>query len=233
MRTQQAPKAPSEHPVSSVTMAGERQPTQAEQAFDALERLLVTLALAPGARLQEKQLVEQVGFGRTPVREAVQRLSALGLLTVFPRKGLAVAPVKRTELAQIVEVRRVLERLLVVKAAERASHDQRRALQGVAIHLDGLSDNLELYMRLDRRLDQLLAVAGRNPYLSRALAPMHTHCRRLWYMNLPHVDLASAATFHAALARSVVDGDGASAVRALNGIMTILEGLVADLDPAP
>ena len=66
---------------------------------------------------------------------------------------LMVTAVKRSELAQIVEVRRVLERLLVVKAAERASHDQRRALAALAIHLDGLSEDLPSFMRLDRRLD--------------------------------------------------------------------------------
>ena len=203
--------------------------TQAEEAFDALEALLVTLQLAPGAQVQEKQLAELVGFGRTPVREAIQRLSSLGLLRVFPRKGLVVSAIERTELAQIVELRRVLERLLVVKAAERASFDQRRALQALAVHLDGLSDDLELFMRLDRRLDELLLSACGNAYLKTALAPMHAHCRRLWYMNLPRVDLSSAATFHAALARSVADGDGAGAIRALNGIMAILEQLVDDL----
>lgn len=205
------------------------QQTQAEQAFEALEHLLVTLQLAPGSRVQEKELAETVGLGRTPVREAVQRLSAQGLLTVYPRKGLAVSPIRRAELARIVEVRKVLERLLVVKAAERASHDQRQALQAVAIHLDGLSDKLELFMRLDRRLDELLASACGNDYLRQALAPMHAHCRRIWFMNLPRVDLSSAATFHAALARSVAEGDQAGAVRALNGIMNILDGLVASL----
>ncbi len=208
------------------------QQTQAEQAFDALENLLVTLQLQPGAKVQEKDLAGAVGLGRTPVREAVQRLSAQGLLTVYPRKGLVVSPVRQSELAQIVEVRRVLERLLVVKAAERATHDQRRALQALAIHLDGLSDKLELFMRLDRRLDELLASAGRNEHLRQALAPMHAHCRRLWYMKLPRVDLSSAATFHASLARSVGEGDRAGAVRALNGIMNILDGLVASLGGA-
>ena len=203
--------------------------TQAEAAFDALEALLVTLQLSPGAQVQEKQLADLVGFGRTPVREAVQRLSSLGLLRVFPRKGLVVTTIERSELAQIVELRRVLERLLVVKAAERASFDQRRALQSLAVHLDGLSDDLELFMRLDRRLDELLLSACGNAYLKTALAPTHAHCRRLWYMNLPRVDLSSAATFHAALARSVADGDGAGAIRALNGIMAILEELVDDL----
>ena len=202
----------------------------AEQAYEALETQLVTLALAPGEPLQEKHLIETLGFGRTPVREAVQRLASQGLLRILPRKGLMVTAVKRSELAQIVEVRRVLERLLVVKAAERASHDQRRALAALAIHLDGLSEDLPSFMRLDRRLDQLLGEACRNPHLVSSLTPLHAHCRRLWYLGLPRVDLASAATFHAELARSVVDGDGGAAVRALNGIITILEGLVEDLD---
>ncbi len=210
--------------------APRREPSQAEQAFNVLETDLVTLELPPGESLREQQLVERVGFGRTPVREAVQRLSNLGLLRVLPRKGLVVTPVKRDELARIVEVRRVLERLLVVKAAERATHDQRRALRGLAVHLDGLSDDLARFMRLDRHLDQLLLTACANDYLEKALAPLHAHCRRLWYMNLPHVDLSSAATFHAALARSVADGDGAGAIRALNGIMNILETLVDDLE---
>ena len=202
----------------------------AEQAYEALETQLVTLALAPGEPLQEKHLIETLGFGRTPVREAVQRLASQGLLRILPRKGLMVTAVKRSELAQIVEVRRVLERLLGVTAAERASHDQRRALAALAIHLDGLSEDLPRFMRLDRRLDQLLGEACRNPHLVSSLTPLHAHCRRLWYLGLPRVDLASAATFHAALARSVVDGDGGAAVRALNGIITILEGLVEDLD---
>lgn len=206
-----------------------RRRTQAEEAFDALETQLVTLALRPGEQVQEKQLAERVGLGRTPVREAIQRLSSLGMLRVFPRKGLVVAPVEQSELAQIVELRRVLERLLVVKAAERAGFEQRRALQAIAVHLDGLTDDLAYFMRLDRHLDEMLLSGCGNAYLRTALAPMHAHCRRLWYMNLPRVDLSSAATFHAAMARSVADGDGAGAIRALNGIMAILEALVDDL----
>jgi len=213
----------------TATLAPRPGRTQAERAFDELESLLVTLRLPPGEAVQEKQLADLVGLGRTPVREAVQRLSAQGLLRVFPRKGLVVTPLEQAELAQIVEVRRVLERLLVVKAAERASYDQRQAIHAIAVRLDGLSDDLELFMRLDRRLDELLASACANPYLRSALAPMQTHCRRLWYLNLPRVDLSSAATFHAALARSVMDGDGGGAVRALNGIMTLLDSLVDDL----
>jgi len=202
----------------------------AEEAQVQLERLLVTLQLEPGAVVQERTLAETTGLGRTPVREAIQRLAGEGLLKVMPRKGLLVTPVLRSELAQIVEVRRVLERLLVVKAAERASLDQRQALQALAVHLDGVAGDLDAFLRLDRRLDELLAAACGNSHLVRTLAPMHAHCRRLWYLNRHRLDLGAATEMHAALARAVAAGDGAGAARALNGIIAVLEALVAELD---
>lgn len=211
-------------------MPGKRDRSHAEKAYDRIEELLVTLALPPGESLREKALADTVGLGRTPVREAVQRLSAEGLLKVIPRKGLMVTPVERADLARIVEVRRVLERLLVVKAAERASPDQRRALHAVASHLDALAGDLAAFFRLDRRLDELLARACHNDWLVTALSPLQAHCRRLWYLHRGRLDLGAAAVMHESLARAVGDGDGAGAVRALNGIMSVLEQLVQDLD---
>ena len=97
----------------------------AEQAYRLLEEQLVTLRLAPGELIAEKDLMDMAGIGRTPVREAIQKLSAEGLLQVLPRKGLMVTPMRRSDLVRIIEARRVLERLMVVKAAERATSDQR------------------------------------------------------------------------------------------------------------
>jgi len=213
-----------------VTLSAPARGSLAEQAYARLEVELVSLALPPGATLQERVLAERVGLGRTPVREAIQRLAAQGLLQVLPRKGLVVAPVQRSELVQIVEVRRVLERLLVVKAAERSTPDQRQALRALAAHLDHLGGDLDAFFRLDRRLDQLLASACGNRHLVGALAPMHSHCRRVWYMHRHQLDLGTAVGMHAALARAVAEGDGAGAVRALNGIIGVLEGLLAEVD---
>ena len=204
--------------------------SQAQQAYEHIETLLVTLRLAPGEPLQEKTLMEITGLGRTPVREAVQRLSAQGLLIVLPRKGLVVNAMSRLELGRIVEVRRVLERLLVVKAAERATTDQQRALQALAAHISATQGNLEAFLRLDHRFDELLAEACDNPHLVASLAPLQVHCRRLWYHGLGRLDPNTATDLHAALALAVGNGDGAGAVRALNAIMVILENLLTELD---
>ncbi len=103
--------------MSAVLQPSAENVSLAEQAYRVLEEQLVTLKLAPGELIAEKDLMDKTGIGRTPVREAMQRLSADGLLQVIPRKGLMVTPLRRTDLSQIIEARRVLERLLVVKAS--------------------------------------------------------------------------------------------------------------------
>jgi DNA-binding GntR family transcriptional regulator len=202
----------------------------AEQAYSRLEEQLVTLKLAPGQLIGEKDLMDKAGIGRTPVREAIQRLSVEGLLQILPRKGLMVTPLRRSDLKQIIEARRVLERLMVVKAAERATPDQRQALRILASHLEAAGNDLGLFFRLDRRLDELLEAACSNPFLVKALTAMHSQCRRLWYLYRQRLDLPRSAQLHGGLARAVADGDGAGAIRALDEIIAILEGLVNGLD---
>ena len=202
----------------------------AEQAYRLLEEQLVTLKLAPGELISEKDLMDKVGIGRTPVREAIQRLSAEGLLQVLPRKGLIVTPLRRSDLSQIVEARRVMERLLVVKAAERATSDQRQALAVLAADIEATADDLEGFFRLDQHLNNLLDEACNNRFLVKALTAMHSQCRRLWYLHRRRLDLPRSAQLHGGLARAVAQGNGAGAIRALDEIIAILEGLVNTLD---
>ncbi len=174
----------------------------ADRAYMGLEELLVTLRLSPGSLVQGKDLATAIGIGRTPTREAVQKLAGQGLLRVMPRKGLMATPVLRSELRQVIEARRVLERLLVVKAGERADSDQRMALEMLASHIEQSSEDLGAFLRLDRRLYQLLDSACGNQYLVQALSPLHTHCRRLWYLHHHKMDLSVSADMHASLAQS-------------------------------
>lgn len=202
----------------------------AEQAYHLLEEQLVTLKLAPGELVGEKDLVDRAGIGRTPVREAIQRLSAEGLLQVLPRKGLMVTPLRRSDLAKIIEARRVLERLMVVKSAERATPDQRQALRTIAAHIEAADNDAEVFFRLNNRLGELLETACQNRFLAGALAAMQSQCRRLWYLRRNRLNLSRSAELHGGLARAVADGDGAGAIRALDETIATLESLVDGLD---
>lgn len=201
----------------------------AEQAYRLLEEQLVTLKLAPGELIAEKDLMDKAGIGRTPVREAIQRLSSEGLLQVLPRKGLMVTPLRRSDLSQIIEARRVLERLLVVKAAERATPEQRQALKSLALRIEAADDDLEAFFRLDQHLNRLLEVACKNRFLVQALTAMHSQCRRLWFLRRRRLDLPRSAQLHSGLARAVADADVTGAIRALDEIIAVLEDLVNGL----
>ena len=202
----------------------------ADRAYRLLEEQLVTLRYPPGELISEKDLMDKTAIGRTPVREAIQRLSAEGLVQILPRKGLMVTPLRRSDLTRIIEARRVLERLMVVKAAERATDDQRLALRFLSNNLLAAEDDLELFFQLDQQLNELLEEACDNRFLVNALTIMHSQCRRLWYMHRERLDLHLSARLHSGLALAVANGDAAGAIRALDEIISILEGLVQGLD---
>ena len=85
----------------------------AEGAYRALEEMIVTRQLRPGSMLSENQLSEQLGCGRTPIREALQRLKFEGYVEIHPRRGVLVAPIDVLKQLELLEVRRPLENLVV------------------------------------------------------------------------------------------------------------------------
>ena len=89
----------------------------AREAYRALERMIVTLELAPGSVATEGALIERLGLGRTPVREAIQRLAWEGLLEVRPRAGIAIAPLHAGDWLRVLDARRGVEVVLARSAA--------------------------------------------------------------------------------------------------------------------
>ncbi len=101
--------------------------TLTEQAYRVIEEQIVTLRLKPGEILSEQMLSATYAFGRTPIREALQRLAREGLITIFPRKGILVSDLNPRNQLLVLEVRRELERLLSRAGAERATKAAARA----------------------------------------------------------------------------------------------------------
>ncbi len=104
----------------------------AESAYLAIEKMIVTQSLRPGSMISENQLSEQLGCGRTPIREALQRLKFEGYVEIHPRRGVLVAPIDVLKQLELLEVRRPLERLVVRLAAERASDAERLEMHALA-----------------------------------------------------------------------------------------------------
>jgi len=96
--------------------------TLTDRAYRELEEMIVTLQLSPGTVLSEQALAVRLKIGRTPIREALQRLARDGLVVIMPRRGIMVSEINLRLQLRLLEVRRELERLMASLAAERASH---------------------------------------------------------------------------------------------------------------
>ena len=159
--------------------------TLTEEAYVQIEELIVTLRLKPGEVLSEQALSASLKIGRTPIREALQRLVREGLIIVLPRKGILVSDINPRNQLLVLEVRRELERLLSRSGAERATKEEREQLVDTSRGMDqaGKSNDDIAFMRLDRELNHLLLEAGHNEYATRAMRLTQGLSRRFWYMH--------------------------------------------------
>lgn len=197
-----------------------------ERAYKQLEEMITTLQLAPGAVVSEATLSKRLGIGRTPIREALQRLAREKLVMVLPRRGIVVAEVNvRTQL-RLIELRREVERLLARLAARRASDEERQAFRDIAAGMEQAAvgnDDLT-FMRLDHQLNTLLIAAARNEFTAGAMAMMNGLSRRFWYIHYKQVaDLPLAARLHAAEALAIAAGDEDAAAQASDKLIDYID----------
>ena len=202
----------------------------AQQAYEMLEEKLVTLALPPGKQLSEGQLMELTGFGRTPLREAVLRLAQQEFFLIMPRKGLVVTPVNRASMVLIIEARKPIERIIVYRAALNAMDTQRSEIAAIARKLTISHDSFEDFLKLDQELGVLFDTCAGNAYASAAVSPMRGHCRRFWYHHRHQMQLSDAISAHSKMARLVARREYNGAQKASDGVIAVLERLVASVD---
>ncbi len=196
----------------------------ADQAYDAIETMIATLALKPGAPIVESDLIERTGLGRTPTREALMRLVANGLIVQLPRRGLLVSDIQLAQHLDLLEARRVLERLIAITSARRATPPQREALLACAATMKAAAaaGDLEGYMRSDQALDHVNHAACRNPAAVAAVIPMVIQCRRFWYAYQHQGDIVEGARCHQLLAEAIGTGKQDNAAAASDALMDYL-----------
>jgi DNA-binding GntR family transcriptional regulator len=216
------PRAATDRPAAPAPRAE----TMTEQAYRLIEEQIVTLRLKPGDILSEQMLSANLRIGRTPIREALQRLAREGLVTILPRKGILVSDLNPRNQLLLLEVRRELERLLSRAGAERATAEQRAKLDEVADGMDRAAKTNDdiAFMRLDRTLNQLVVEAAHNDYAARSMKLLQGLSRRFWYMHYREAaDLPLCARLHANQARAIARRNGEAAARASDKLMDYVE----------
>ena len=200
--------------------------TLTDRAYHELEEMIVTLQLLPGTVLSEQALAVRLKIGRTPIREALQRLARDGLVVIMPRRGILVSEINLRLQLRLLEVRRELERLMASLAAERATPEEQREFAELAEAMLAASAKADdiAFMRLDQRFNSLIATAARNEFARRSMGLMNGLSRRFWYQHYQQVaDMPLAARLHAAVADAVAQKKAKAAATASDRLIDYIE----------
>ena len=180
--------------------------TFSDKAYAQIEEMIVTLQLPPGTVLSELALANRLGIGRTPIREALQRLSRDGLVNILPRRGVLVSDIDIRAQLRVLEVRRELDRLLARSAATRATQREQAQFSALAAEMRQAAAKVDdiAFMRLDKKFNTLVLLVARNEFAARAMGLIHGLSRRFWYQHYKRTaDLPLAARLHAEVAEAV------------------------------
>jgi DNA-binding GntR family transcriptional regulator len=182
----------------------------ADRAYEELRDRIVTLRIPPGAPIDEDLVGQELGMGRTPVREAIKRLALENLVMVFPRRGTFASEINITDLAHISDVRSVLEGHAAHRAAQRITDAQRAELDLLLAELGHSrgSDDVDALMALDAQVHRFLYRSANNPYMEETLGRYFNLSMRIWHLvidRLPH--LFARVHEHDDLLRAVAAGE--------------------------
>lgn len=160
-----------------------------DKAYHLIRQRIITLELPPTSAIDEQALMEELRLGRTPIREALQRLAAEDLVSIIPRRGMFVAEISLTDLQQVFELRMMLEGFCARLAAQRVSQGQLAEMQRLVQELERVpvGDRRGL-MVIDEQYHELLYEAADNEFLADSLRRLHALSFRIWHLVLDRLD---------------------------------------------
>ncbi len=197
-----------------------------DEAFIALERMIVNGTLAPGQWVSETDLIELSGHTRASVRAAIQKLADQQLVSISPRRGAQVCPIDFTTQFRALELRRVVERLIARSAAKRANAEQKEAFRAFAKGFQAAAKTADqdAMTELDSGNFALMLEAADNPFAARAMTSVKGLSRRFWILHrYRHGNPAQMAMGHADVASALAAGDAEAADRAVSRLVDYIE----------
>jgi DNA-binding GntR family transcriptional regulator len=199
-----------------------------DRAYSQIEEMIVTMQLLPETPVSEAQLSNFLGIGRTPIREAIQRLSREHLVTIVPKRGIFISDLNTEKQLRVLETRRELERLICKKAAKRATPNERKDFERLAKEFRKAAKDKDdaLFRKADKEFNDLTVIASRNEFAAAAMSPLHGMSRRFWFGNFHHfAGVTEMANLHAAVASAIAKGDETDAGDALDQLIDCVENI--------
>ncbi len=143
---------------------------------DAYQRLIAEIragTLGPGDRLLETELAERLGISRTPVREAIRRLEADGLVTHVPRAGATIRRLDYVEVTELYEMRQVLEATAARLAARTASKVELAEMEAINAEMEAAQGDGGRLYELNWQFHRVILDAARNRYLGQSMRSLY------------------------------------------------------------
>lgn len=191
--------------------------SQGERAYLLIRDRIITLKLAPGSVIEEAWLRSELELGRTPIREALQRLAHENLVSFVPHRGTFVTDINLTDLRRLTEIRVVMEPYATRLATERAGEADRTAIADLVNELDAVDeDDTPTLMQLDQRIHRQVYQATHNAFLQAMLEEALNLSLRIWFLGLQRgVALTGAVEEHRRLLTGIRSGNSATAEQAM------------------
>jgi len=200
-------------PLHTVVLENGSARSQGERAYLLIRDQIITLKLAPGSVIEEARLREELGLGRTPIREALQRLAHENLVSFIPHRGTFVCDINLTDLHRLTEVRVELEGYAARLAADRAGAADRTLMKALIGELEKIDESdTHSLMRLDQRIHRQVYQATRNAFLQSMLEESFNLSLRIWFLGLDRgIRLKEAVEEHRRLLDAIVSRDAGQA----------------------
>ena len=155
-----------------------------EIVYEELKREILVGEIAPGTRMMEIELADEMGVSRTPVREAIRKLEKEGLVTIEPRKGAYASDVSIKDMVDVLEVREDLEAMAAAMAAQKVNKDEKQALIGATMEYKEAveSERTEDIIRCDEKFHQLIVNYSGNKTLIQLFSQVQELALRFRYL---------------------------------------------------
>lgn len=203
-------------PASAPNASTPAEETLTGRAIIALERDILSGTLVPGSRLGVVDLVKRYGIGATPMREALSRLTSSGLIIAIGQRGFRVAPMERSDLADITLVRVTLETEALRLSMERGGDDWEadivaslyRLKRYVERHGTAFGEGAEEFDACHKTFHSTLVSASGSPRLTQSISSLYDQAYRYRRVMMRRFsDPVRFANAHDTLARLVLERD--------------------------
>lgn len=187
-----------------------------QTAYQAVYDMIATGVLEPGDRLRETDLAQRIGLSRTPIREAIRRLEAEGIVSHEPRVGAVVKSLCQQEIVELYEMRIMLETSAAEMAAKHASLAETRTLETLNSKMLDAKDDPAKVAKLNRQFHTCIVRAARNRYLASSFHNLANALVVLGHTTLDTPDrVISVVRQHQAIIDALIKGDANEAKEAM------------------